>query len=254
VAEGNALAAVLGAAVNKLPWNLAWQVNGQRQAVCTPAVGGGVELKGDNAPTITLLSPGPEQLKKLWSAWARELKKLQTQPEKALMAIDRGPGVLDIEALAAQETAVDDAVPNGSSIAILVEHRGASALLCADAHPTVLVPALKALIDRRKIKGRLPLDVLKVSHHGSKANTTQALVDLVKARHIVISTNNAYFNHPDPEAMARLLLAAKGSTLWFTYDTSKNRIWDDAKLKARYGYAARYPAQGAAASISLMQA
>lgn len=252
VAEGTALAAILGATARALPWNLAWQANGE--LACTPAVGGGVELRGLDTPTITLLSPGPAQLKKLWTSWAAELKKLaEARRDVERPLTDRGSLSLNIEALAAKATPVDSAVPNGSSIAMLVEHRGASALLCADAHPTVLAPALESLIKRRKINGRLPVDVLKVSHHGSKANTTTALLGLVQALHIVISTNNAHFDHPDPEAMARLVLTGRGSTFWFTHDTSKNRTWNAADLKARFSYDTRYPKPGEAALIRLNQ-
>lgn len=252
VAEGATLASILGATARALPWNEAWEARGK--LACTPAAGGGVELRGRGAPTITLLSPGPAQLRKLWASWDTELKRLaQTRREMELPPTERPLLISNIEALAAKSTPVDDAVPNGSSIAFLVEHRGASALLCADAHPTVLVPALEALIKRRKTNGRLPVDVLKVSHHGSSANTTTALLGLVQARHVVISTNNAHFNHPNPEAMARLVLAGKGSTFWFTYDTPKNKIWDAAGLKTRYGFSTRYPKPGTGALISLSQ-
>lgn len=253
VAEGEALATFLGVAARRLPWNLAWQ----GKAVCTPAVAGGVELKGPDLPTITLLSPGPDQVKKLYAAWAKELAKLNAKdredPNKRSVLLGRGPEDLDIEALAAKATPVDTAVPNGSSIAVLVEHRGASALLCGDAHPTVLAPALKALMDRRGIQGPLPVDVWKVSHHGSKGNTTSSLAGLVKAKHLVISTNNAMFNHPDPEAMARLILSGSNSTFWFTYDTLKNRLWDAVGLKSRYGYATQFPIAQSPVKIALSE-
>ena len=61
----------------------------------------------------------------------------------------------DLEALANKITATDRAPANGSSIAILLEHRGASVLLCADAHPTVLAPALRALAVHRRLPAPL---------------------------------------------------------------------------------------------------
>lgn len=251
VAEGEALAEFLGATARPLPWNLAWSGN----SACTPAAANAVELQPKGGPTITLLSPGPEQLKKLWASWVSQLAKMDTKargPEQ--VSAKRGPQDLDIETLAAKGTHVDSAVPNGSSIAILVEHRGASALLCGDAHPTVLAPALQVLMKRRGPLGPMPLDVFKVSHHGSKGNTTSALAGLIKAKHVVISTNNLYFNHPDPEAMARLVLASRGATLWFTYDTSRNRTWDAIGLKERYGYATRYATPQAPVAIALNEA
>jgi hypothetical protein len=48
------------------------------------------------------------------------------------MAQDRDRVELDIRSLAQRTCAVDRSVPNGSSIAFLLEHRGVSVLLGAD--------------------------------------------------------------------------------------------------------------------------
>ena len=239
VAEGEGLAELLGAQESALPWNAAWS----GQPVSTPADGGGVELRGRGLPTLTLLSPTPKRLDDLYRVWAKELARLRRKERPAAEpepAARRGIAPT-LEALAAQVTPTDSSVPNGSSIAFLVEHRGASLLLAADAFPTVLVPALKALAHRRRLSRRLKVDALKLSHHGSRANVTQDLLDAVEAKHYIVSTNNAYFNHPNDEAMARVILRGGAPTVWFNYDTPKNRHWGDEQLVARYGYAARFP-------------
>ncbi|MEZ5082471.1 MAG: hypothetical protein R2750_03330 [Bacteroidales bacterium] len=41
----------------------------------------------------------------------------------------------------------------------------------------------------------------KVSHHGSKSNISKKLLDLLDAKHYLISTNGDRHNHPDPEAI-----------------------------------------------------
>jgi beta-lactamase superfamily II metal-dependent hydrolase len=239
VAEGQSLAKLLGAEGGDLPWNAAWS----GQPVSTPAEGGGVELTGKGLPTLTLLSPTPARLADLYKAWAKELERLRRKERDA--AEQEGPvsrgAKPSLEALAARKTATDNSVPNGSSIAFLLEHRGASVLLAADAFPTVMVPALQALSARRGLTGPLDVDVVKLSHHGSRANVTQDLLKSFRARHFIFSTNNSYFKHPNDEAVARVITAGRKPTLWFNYDTPKNREWAEAALVERYGHEARFP-------------
>ena len=175
--------------------------------------------------------------------WAKELERLRRKErDRAEREPSATRGELpSIEALAARVTPTDKAVPNGSSIAMLLEHKGASVLLSADAFPTVLVPALEALAKRRGIAGPMSIDVVKLSHHGSRANVTQDLLKAVDARHFIFSTNNSYFRHPNAEAVARVIVGARKPTLWFNYDTPSNRQWGVPELTARHGHVARYP-------------
>ena len=69
------------------------------------------------------------------------------------------------------------------------------------------------------IAGPMPVDAVKLSHHGSRANVTQDLLQAVDARHFVFSTNNSYFRHPNAEAVARVIVGGRKPTLWFNYDT-----------------------------------
>jgi hypothetical protein len=142
-------------------------------------------------------------------------------------------------------------VPNGSSIAFLLEHRGASVLLGADAFPTVLVPAIQALAARRGAGVRLPVDVVKLSHHGSRANVTSDLLQALDAKHYVFSTNGAIFKHPNDEAVARVITGSQRPTLWFNYDTPKNRRWSAEALTARYRHDVRFPDSGSGVRIEV---
>ena len=239
VAEGESLAKILGGANRPLPWNVAWS----GKAVCTPAEAGGVELKGTGLPRVTLLSPTPDRLQDLYKVWAKELERLRRKEREAPepeAAVPRGE-VPDLETLAARITSTDKALANGSSIAMLLEHRGASVLLGADAFPTVLVPALEALAKRRGLSGPLHVDAVKLNHHGSRANVTQDLIRGIQAEHFVFSTNGAYFKHPNAEAVARVIVGGKQPTLWFNYDTAHTRQWAVDALTGKYGYAVRYP-------------
>ena len=81
---------------------------------------------------------------------------------------------------------------------------------------------------------------------------TNDLLNVVKAKHYVCSTNNSYFKHPDEEAVARVIVDSESPTLWFNYDTPQNRRWDSGALKRKYGYQTSYPDQdGQGVTIAL---
>lgn len=181
VREGVGLAAILGAAARGLPWNLAF---GGRDAVTGSDLFAEVPRKRGE-PRITLLSPTRQTLDDLYCVWAKELPKVKAPPEPEPIATARSG--LDVEALARRVTPEDRAPANGSSIAFLLEHRGASALLTADAFPSVLQRALAALASSRRQPLPWTLDLIKLSHHGSRANTTTQLLETVQAPHVLVS-------------------------------------------------------------------
>lgn len=239
VAEGQSLATLLGAPETDLPWNAAW---GGRHAVA-PTDAGFMELPGDaGKPKLTLLSPTPASLAKLFKVWDRELAKLaRPGPAPRASAAARG-GPLDLDALARKVTAVDRAPANGSSIALLLEHRGVSLLLGADVHPTVLVPALKALAMQRGAALPLQVDAFKLSHHGSRANVTLDVLRAVQARHYIVSTNGAIFGHPDDEAIARVIVGGGAHPdVWFNYLGEQTQKWCNPDFQLAHGYSAHRP-------------
>ncbi len=247
VAEGARLAALLGAGSVDLPWNKAWSGS----PIFTAGPGAFKELGGQPLPRITLLSPTSDSLGDLFAVWARELATLRAKGRDPTEApsVTRGPA-LSIEELAKRSTAMDSAVANGSSIALLVEHQGASVLLGADAFSTVLVPAIEGLAKKRGVTVPLRMDILKLPHHGSRANVTQDLMRVVHADHYVVSTNGDRFKHPDQEAIARVIVGSRSPTLWFNYVSEQTRPWGDPGLQKRYGYAARFT-QNAEAGVTI---
>ena len=185
-------------------------------------------------PRITLLSPTRQTLDALYRVWARELPKVKVPAEAEPLATPRTS--LDVEALARRVTPEDRAPANGSSIAFLLEHRGASALLTADAFPSVLQRALAALAASRRQPLPWTLDFIKLSHHGSRANTTTKLLETVQAHHALVSTNGAIFGHPDQEGIARVIAGGVPGC----------EVWASESLQARYAYVARFPAAAGA--------
>jgi hypothetical protein len=171
--------------------------------------------------------------------------KVKVPPEPEPIGTSRSG--LDVEALARPVTPEDRAPANGSSIAFLLEHRGASALLTADAFPSVLQRALASLASSRRQALPWTLDLIKLSHHGSRANTTTRLLETVRAPHILISTNGAIFGHPDQEGIARVITSGTpGLEVWFNFRTPRTEVWASGSLQARHGYVTRFPAAAGA--------
>jgi len=228
-----------------LPWNKAF--------------GGGPVRLEDGAPVvrtlpgglrITLLSPGAEQLLALKPQWEAECLKaglaVDSQPDPEPPEAPAIDGALEafggtLEDLADTATSDDTAAPNGSSIAFLAEYDGQCAFFGADAHPVVLIKSLRAL-------GRpLPLacGLVKAPHHGSKANLSRALLEVLTSEHFFISTSGAYFNHPDKVAIARIVTSATpgAKTLHFNYRQDQTRLWDESQSWMRqYRYRCAFPA------------
>ena len=239
VAEGEALAALLGAPNRPLPWNKAFGGG----PVSTPGDGGVVELpSAPGYPALTLLSPTPKRLARLATVWDAELLKLRKRESNTEPELERGGEFPDLELLAAHKSSKDQSAPNGSSIVILLEHRGASLLLAADAFPTVLGRALLGLAKHRGVRPPMRFDAFKLSHHGSRANLMVESLGVARADHYIVSTDNTHFGHPSDETLARVVLhGGEAPTVCFNFATDRNLRWADRALQRKYGFATRFP-------------
>ena len=83
--------------------------------------------------------------------------------------------------------------------------------------------------------------------HGSKANVTRALLERIRARAYVFSTDGSgNQRHPNDQAVARVIkYGGPSPILAFNYRSTRNAHWDDARLKAQWGYTTIYPEPGA---------
>lgn len=220
------------------PWNKAFCGG----PVTTSEDGAFVEVPtAAGEPRLTLLSPTSKRLAILGVGWEEWLDRARGGEDDDGEPPPAPPPLGDLVTLAATPASSDPSAPNGSSIALLVEHRGASCVLAADAFGTVLVQALAGLAVQRGLDS-LPVDAVKLPHHGSRNNLPVALMQAVTARHWLVSSNGDRFGHPDDVALARVVTRARpGSTLWFNYRNERTARWDDPVLRQRHGYDVRFP-------------
>ena len=240
LAEGLALARILKERYadiwNKAAGGRAIALDAQGQVVRVPPLAGGM--------AVTVLGPAHAQLASLRDTWETVVEEFGAQEEAEAQGVeplaDNGPpgleafGAIDVQELAESSFSEDRTVPNGSSIALMLEFGGKKALLLGDAYPSVVTGSLRPLAS----EGRLGVDVVKVSPHGSRSTTSRDFALALRAPTWIFSSNGANnTKHPHPEAVARVLHDGAGvRSLVFNYRTRFNEMWNDDTLKEEHGY------------------
>lgn len=192
-----------------------------------------VEL--DGGARLTLLGPMEAQLRRLRARWASAIRDfspgdvneaLRRLRERREYRAPPGPAVF-----AAPQYGDDRSVANGSSISFVLEHGDVSVLLAGDAHARSLGVALKRLADQRSLT-RLRFDAVKLPHHGSMSNVSDAWLQWVDCERWLISTNGAVFNHPDIETAELIARYCPKPALLCNYADIARRL--DQKADGRW--------------------
>lgn len=244
VKEGIRLSEIL-----KKNYKATWNKAADGKAIALKADGSVVTYSIDGGMKLTVLGPAHEQLVRLCERWDDVIEEFGAAEEaedsgEVPSGLDLGiPGLepmgpIDIPELAKSKFKEDDTIPNGSSIALVLEYEGRTALMLGDAYPSVIANSLRTLA----LNGRFKVDVVKLAHHGSRNNTDRAIALLLSAPIWIFSSNGAgNTKHPHKESVARVLHDAKDvKTLIFNYRTSFNDVWDDEDLMEEFGYEVIY--------------
>lgn len=198
---------------------------------------------------LTLLSPTWDKLKALEPVWKDELEKAALSKKKAAPDTDP-PGLESFGALTIQDVedgarsnfTGDDSEANGSSIAVLAEFDGRRAVLTGDAHAGVLAASLAKLGGPG---GPVEIGAFKLSHHGSRGTHSVELMQQIRCKRFLVSSDGSRHKHPHIESLARTVKHAGGDIeLIFNYASEQARAWDIKALKTRYGYDVVYPREG----------
>jgi beta-lactamase superfamily II metal-dependent hydrolase len=238
-AAGERLSKRLGNAT--LPWNASFR----GAAIAVEKTGDLPQAKLAGGLNLTVLSPTRVQLRALHEVWrsvllksglaADQLGEIPDAEQEAdpcaasdlLGRDDEWPP--DVTALAQKRPKRDTAQANGSSIGLLAEYdmgrHTAAVLLGADCFAPVLEASIDRLLLQRKLE-HLKLDAFKLPHHGSRFNLTNTLLARLKCSRYLVSTSGARFQHPDHEALARVIQhGGKNPELMFNYDVETTRRW-----------------------------
>lgn len=120
-----------------------------------------------------------------------------------------------------ESNSIDNDFVNASSISFILKCPDKSVLFLADSRAEIIYDSL---IDLGFSNSKpLKVDIVKISHHGSKNNTSQDLLSLIYCNEYVITTNggSAKHIHPSRETIARIVY-------------NKNRT--DEKLNIHFNY------------------
>ncbi len=157
---------------------------------------------------LKILSPDQEVLTQLIKEWNAETISEADLREKQ----DNGKVGRRTENLKNYDEIVNEpenipswkqGVVNASSIALLVIQGSTNVLMLGDAHPDIVYDSLAKL--GYNAQNKLKLNCCKLSHHGSKHNTSQKLLSILDCSNYYISTSGAGKDyHPDRETIIRL--------------------------------------------------
>lgn len=169
---------------------------------------------------ITVLSPTVDQLRSLLKKWEKE------EPE-SLTSASQTDYNLSMSELMLNDVFVEDtSIHNASSISILLEIGETKALFLGDALPTTICQSLR---ERLRVSEERPLvvNVCKLSHHGSKANTNDELLSLIRSDKFIVSTNGLRHGLPNKVTLARINDKAPHSEVLFNYPAVRERVFSD---------------------------
>ncbi len=170
---------------------------------------------------FTILSPSVKKLESLLVKWKKEEKNLKTSKKNDYR--------ISLKELIEKDTFEGDkSIHNGSSIAFILEYKGNKMLFLGDAHPQDVVDSLMQL--GYSVEKPIDAAFVKVSHHGSKANTNDNLLDLINSELFVISSNGNMHQLPDKQCLARIINRKKEVTFLFNYPTMIKQIFTDKDI------------------------
>lgn len=160
---------------------------------------------------ITIISPSEEILKKLYDSWpiikesekTLEEKKTNISKDTVLINNNEPLSELNLIPFKPDKSIINDLI-NASSIAIILKCPDLKLLLLADSRPEIIEDYLKKNYNEKE---KLKVDYVKVSHHGSKNNTSQNMLNYIDCDNYIISTNGgaSIHKHPSRETIARIV-------------------------------------------------
>lgn len=173
---------------------------------------------------ITLLSPSSEGIDALRKKYSEKIpleksEKIITSVASSAKMRDYSKKAGDFNLDLFQE---DSNLENGSSIALLTEYPGSTILWLADCHPSIVASRLNKM--GWSAKKKLRCDIVKVSHHGSAGNNSDALYDCIDCSTYIMSVDGKNIHGlPTKQCMLRILLNKNRDmrqkySFYFTHD------------------------------------
>lgn len=195
----------------------------------------------DQGAKMKIISPGSCELDELLVKW--EVYKKDKEP--VAYATNAENTKKNIDDLMKDSLYSDNSVNNRSSIAFIFEFEGMKLVFLGDALPSVCIKGLK----KHDIKEPYSVELIKISHHGSRSNTSDRLLKFLPTENYLLSTNGNNGKVPSKVVLAHLLKNCNNKCIklycnyrwWeleyagkFFTEIDKKNILDKNKLEVQY--------------------
>lgn len=130
---------------------------------------------------------------------------------------------------------------NRSSISFILTFYGKEFLFLGDASPKDYNEVLSYISEQNEYK-KIDFELIKVSHHGSKFDTSPQLFKYAKSKKYLILTNGNGYNHPDIEVIAKIICSqVEKKEILFNYRHGKVlRLIKNHQLDKLENFSIRY--------------
>ena len=175
-----------------------------------------------NNAIIQFISPGKKELIKFANQWEKYEKENEyIQYVSTLDMVKKNLSDLMNENLAS-----DPSINNASSIAFIFEYQSIKLAFLGDARPSVCLQGIKKINNA----DYLEVDLLKLSHHGSRSNTSDSLLKTIRTNNYLLSTNGYRKKVPHKVVLSHLLKNSgeEKINLYCNYD------WYNTEYHERY--------------------
>lgn len=189
---------------------------------------------------VQVIGPKAARLEELRDLWLREVRKLgyrgSSQPSDLVddayemwcaaapppLAPQAKPIAANGSLRLADVYTPDTSIPNGSSIALIIQAGSTRLLFLGDALAEDVVERLKTL---QSTAAPIIFDAIKISHHGSLHNTSVELLSIADSPCFLISSDGSRHGHPDFEVLAEIVdrPAPFKRKLFFNYETAASK-------------------------------
>lgn len=186
----------------------------------------GQELKIGDA-ILKVLSPNIQELERLFKKWDKVFPA-NLNNGTPISRKEKKDHNESIDELLKSKFIEDKAEANGSSIAFSIEIKGKRLLMLGDSFPSVVSEGLKKSYNENY---SILFDFIKISHHGSKHNTSDEFLNLINCNHYLISTNGHTHDFPDKETLVRIATSSKKENIntkfYFNYPDIHEKIFNE---------------------------
>lgn len=160
--------------------------------------------------SIEVISPTEDVMKMVIEKQKDEARQLLNATPKDTIDLEKPLDKLAKEIPSEPNLKKENELANAASIAFILRCDNLSILMLGDSYPQNVERYLR---EEKGYSEENPLvvDFVKVSHHGSRNNTSNSLLDIIQCDKFIISTNggNGRSNHPDRTTIAHILCHTK---------------------------------------------